>query len=90
MLSIPSIFIDMHSHWQFSPNEIFFKQYKYPCKDLVVKNFEDLEHILLKLESKTFFESVSNDVYKWSKDLYRNFDESVFADFLTNEFKKSN
>lgn len=90
MLSIPSIFIDMHSHWQFSPNEIFFKQYNYPCKDLVVRNFEDLELILLKLETKIFFESVSNDVNKWSKDLYRNFDESVFADFLTNEFKKSN
>ena len=90
MLSIPSIFIDMHSHWQFSPNEIFFEQYKYPCKDLVVKNFQDLEHILLKLESETFFESVSNDVYTWSKDLYSNFDESVFADFLSNEFNKSN
>jgi hypothetical protein len=90
MLSIPSIFIDMHSHWQFSPNEIFFKQYKYPCKDLVVRNYEDLEIILLKLEANMFFESVSNDVYKWSKDLYHNFDESVFADFLTNEFKKWN
>ena len=90
MLSIPSIFIDMHSHWQFSPNEIFFEQYKYPCKDLVVKNFKDLEHILLKLESETFFESVSNDVYTWSKDLYSNFDESVFEDFLSNEFNKSN
>ena len=90
MLSIPSIFIDMHSHWQFSPNEIFFKQYKYPCKDLVVRNIEDLELILSKLETEMFFESVSNDVYKWSKDLYSNFDESVFADFLTNEFKKSN
>tara|TARA_X000000950_G_scaffold289535_1_gene415068 strand:+ start:5316 stop:6569 length:1254 start_codon:yes stop_codon:yes gene_type:complete len=90
MLSIPSIFIDMHSHWQFSPNEIFFKQYKYPCKDLVIRNFKDLEHILFKLETQTFFESASNDVYKWSKDLYSNFDESVFADFLTNEFKKSN
>tara|TARA_B100001057_G_scaffold192201_1_gene193154 strand:+ start:15746 stop:16999 length:1254 start_codon:yes stop_codon:yes gene_type:complete len=90
MLSIPSIFIDMHSHWQFSPNEIFFEQYKYPCKDLVVKNFQDLEHILLKLESETFFESVSNDVYTWSKDLYSNFDESVFEDFLSNEFNKSN
>lgn len=90
MLSIPSIFIDMHSHWQFSPNEIFFKQYKYPCKDLVIRNFKDLELILFKLESKTFFESASIDVYKWSKDLYCNFDESVFADFLTNEFKKLN
>ena len=90
MLSIPSIFIDMHSHWQFSPKEIFFIQYKYPCKDLVVRNFEDLEIILLKLEANMFFESVSNDVYKWSKDLYHNFDESVFADFLTNEFKKWN
>ena len=90
MLSIPSIFIDIHSHWQFSPNEIFFKQYKYPCKDLVVRNIEDLELILSKLETEMFFESVSNDVYKWSKDLYSNFDESVFADFLTNEFKKSN
>lgn len=90
MLSIPSIFIDMHSHWQFLPKEIFFEQYKYPCKDLVVKNFEDLEHILLKLESQTIFESVSNDVYKWSNDLYSDFDESVFADFLSNEFKKSN
>ena len=90
MLSIPSIFIDMHSHWLLSPNEIFFKQYKYPCKDLVVRNFKDLELILLKLETKTFFESASNDVYKWSKDLYSNFDESVFANFLTNEFKKSN
>ena len=89
MLSIPSIFIDMHSHWQLSPNENFFKQYNYPCKDLVVKNFEDLEFILLKLESQTFFESISNDIYTWSNDLYNNFDESVFADFLTNEFKKS-
>lgn len=90
MLSIPSIFIDMHSHWQFLPNEIFFKQYNYPCKDLVVKNFEDLELILLKLESQTIFESISNDIYAWSNDLYNNFDKSVFADFLTNEFKKSN
>ena len=89
MLSIPSIFIDMHSHWQLSPNENFFKQYNYPCKDLVVKNFEDLEFILLKLESQTFFESISNDIHTWSNDLYNNFDESVFADFLTNEFKKS-
>ena len=90
MLSIPSIFIDMHTHWQFLPNEIFFKQYNYPCKDLVVKNFEDLELILLKLESQTIFESISNDIYAWSNDLYNNFDKSVFADFLTNEFKKSN
>jgi hypothetical protein len=90
MLSIPSIFIDMHSHWQFLPNDIFFKQYKYPYKDLVVRNFEDLELILLKLETKAFFESVSNNVYKWSKDLYYEFDESVFADFLTNEFEKWN
>ena len=79
----------MHSHWQLSPNENFFKQYNYPCKDLVVKNFEDLEFILLKLESQTFFESISNDIHTWSNDLYNNFDESVFADFLTNEFKKS-
>ena len=90
MLSIPSIFIDKHSHCQLSPNENILKQYNYPCKDLVVKNFEDLELILLKLESQTIFESISNDIYAWSNDLYNNFDKSVFADFLTNEFKKSN
>ena len=42
-MSVPTIFIDMQKNWQFSPNDIFFKQYKYPCKDMVIKDYKDFK-----------------------------------------------
>jgi len=88
MVGVPTIFIDMHKN--FSPNEIFLKQYKYPCRNLVIRHYDQFESILFALEEQQVYSNYCNDVYKWSQELYHDFDSSIFGNFLLNELKKSN
>ena len=83
VMNIPTVFIDMHE--KFSPNEIFIKQYKYPYKDSVVKDYKDLEHILSKLNTSHIYEKFCDDTYKWSQELYSDFDETAFENFLLDQ-----
>ena len=90
MIGLPTIFIDMHdkefpkeifTNKVFS-NDIFLDDYKYPFKDLFIKNYKDLEKILLKLNDITAYDDCCSRVYEWSKDLYSDFDSHAFEDFL--------
>ena len=65
--------------------EIFLKQYQYPQKELVIKNYKDLKHVLLKLENKNNFNNICNQVHEWSKGFYDNFDESEFSNFISSK-----
>ncbi len=80
VMNVPTVFIDMHE--KFSPNEIFIKQYKYPYKDSVVKDYKDLEYILSKLNTKHIYKKFCDDTYEWSQELYSDFDEKAFEHFL--------
>ena len=80
MKGIPTIFIDMHDPQ--SPNEIFFNQYKYPLKDLVIKDNEDLKKLLTGFQNKEKYDSYCKSVHDWSDELYQDFDESKFKNFL--------
>ena len=80
MIGIPTIFIDMHNPQ--SPNEIFFNQYKYPLKDLVIKDYEDLKKLLTGFQDKDTYDSYCKSVHDWSDELYQDFDESKFKNFL--------
>ena len=79
-IGLPTIFIGMFK--EMSPNEIFLNQYSYPLRDYVVKEYKDLENILKKLSKESAYNHCCNDVYIWSKDLYSNFDEIIFENFL--------
>jgi hypothetical protein len=79
----------MQKHWQFLPNDIFFKQYKYPCSELLIREFVDLKNILLNLEEKNTYNDISNKVNQWSENLYHDFDASIFGDFLIDKIGKS-
>ena len=80
MMGIPTIFIDMHE--QFSPNDIFLKQYKYPFDRFAIRANEDLKFFLIELGDKNKFNEKCVDIHKWSKKLYQDFDELSFRDFL--------
>ena len=84
---IPSILIDMHE--QFSPNEVFLKQYKYPFNNLVIRAYEDLQNILMELERKNIFDNKCNDIFIWSEKLYQDFDELLFKDFLLDQLNET-
>ena len=79
-IGLPTIFIGMFK--EMSPNEIFLNQYNYPLRDYVVKEYKDLENILNRLSKESAYNNCCNDVHMWSKDLYSNFDEIVFENFL--------
>ena len=83
MMNIPTVFIDMHE--KFSPNESFIKQFEYPYKDLVVKDYKDFEHILSKLNTSHIYEKFCDDTYKWVQELYSDFDETAFENFLLDQ-----
>lgn len=87
-IGIPSIFIDMLE--EMSPNEIFLNQYKYPCKDMVIKDYKDLEKILVDMDNKEIFTKSCNDVLKWSRYFYHDFDKKIFEDFLLKKVNKYN
>ena len=87
-IGIPSIFIDMLE--EMSPNEIFLNQYKYPCKDMVIKDYKDLEKILVDMDNKEIFTKSCNDVLKWSRYFYHDFDKKIFEDFLLKNVNKYN
>ena len=80
MTGVPTIFIDMHNPQ--SPNEIFLNQYKYPLKNLVIKDYQDLKKFLIELESKDTYDRYCRSVQDWSSKLYQDFDEIRFKDFL--------
>ena len=80
MTGVPTIFIDMHNPQ--SPNEIFLNQYKYPLKNLVIKDYQDLKKFLIELESKDTYDRYCSSVQDWSSELYQDFDEIRFKDFL--------
>ena len=80
MTGVPTIFIDMHNPQ--SPNEIFLNQYKYPLKNLVIKDYQDLKKFLIELESKDTYDRYCTSVQDWSSELYQDFDEIRFKDFL--------
>lgn len=86
-IGIPTIFIDMLE--SFSPNDIFLNQYNYPCKDLIVKDYDDLQKILDNINNREIFLHCCDDAYKWSKEFYYDFNEFVFGDFLLNKISKS-
>ena len=83
IIGIPTIFIDMLK--EMSPNEMFLKQYKYPCKNMVIKEHEDFKNILAKIDNKETYNRSCIDVFKWSKEFYHDFDETVFGDFLKDQ-----
>lgn len=80
LIGIPTIFIDMLE--PLSPNEMFLKQFKYPCEDLVIKDTDDLKKILINCDDKDIFRNHCEDVYDWSKEFYNDFNEKVFGKFL--------
>ena len=80
MTGVPTIFIDMHNPQ--SPNEIFLNQYKYPLKNLVIKDYQDLKKFLIELESKDTYDRYCKSVKDWSSELYQDFDEIRFKNFL--------
>ena len=82
-MAIPTIFVDMLE--PFSPNDIFLKQYKYPCKDLTIKDYKDFRNILVSMDKKEIFSQCCDDVYLWSKEIYHDFNEVAFEDFLSNQ-----
>ena len=82
-MAIPTIFVDMLE--PFSPNDIFLKQYKYPCKDLTIKDYKDFRNILVSMDKKEIFSQCCDDVYLWSKEFYHDFNEVAFEDFLSNQ-----
>lgn len=86
-VGIPTIFIDMHE--PLSPNEMFLKQFKYPCKDCVVVSYEDLKKILINLDDIDVFNKNSNDVHKWFKEFYLDFNEVVFTEYLMDKINDS-
>ncbi len=83
LTGIPTIFIDMLE--PFSPNEMFLKQFKYPCEDLVIKDTDDLKKILINYDDKDIFRNHCEDVYDWSKEFYHDFNEQVFSKFLNKK-----
>ena len=87
LTGIPTIFIDMHE--PLSPDEMFFKQYNYPCRDCIVENYEDLKNILINLGDKNIFNNYSNDVLMWSQEFYSDFNEIVFEKFLMDKINNS-
>lgn len=80
MRGVPTIFIDMHNPQ--SPNEIFLNQYKYPLKNLVIRDYQDLKNFLIELEIKDTYDKCCRSVQDWSSELYQDFDEIRFKDFL--------
>ena len=76
----PSILIDMHDH--FSPSEIFLRQYKYPFADLVIRDHKDFSNILDLLNNEQIYNKKCENIYKWSKGIYQDFDMSVFKNLL--------
>ena len=85
-IAIPTIFVDMLE--EISPNDMFLKQFEYPCKELVIKDYKDLKKILIKINNNEAYSNHCDDVYKWSKDFYHDFDETVFQDFLLDQISK--
>ena len=83
LMNTPTIFIDMHE--KFSPNEIFFNQYEYPCKDFIIKDFNDLRSVLSKINDDQSYNKYCSHVHKWSQDLYNDFDNVSFEDFLLSK-----
>ncbi len=88
LIGLPTIFVDMHE--SFSPDEMFVNQYQYPCNDLVVKNFKSFKHILKNIRNEKTYNHYCDDVYKWSKEFYHDFDEEIFENFLLNRINKQN
>ncbi len=58
------------------------KQYKYPFEDLVIRNQEDFRNILDLLNNKQIYNKKCEDIYKWSKGIYHDFDMSAFKNLL--------
>ena len=70
----------MHDH--FSPSEIFLRQYKYPFADLVIRDQKDFSNILDLLNNEQIYNKKCENIYKWSKGIYQDFDMSVFKNLL--------
>ena len=83
LTGIPTIFIDMLE--PLSPNEMFLKQFKYPCEDLVIKDTHDFKKNLINYDDKDIFRNHCEDVYDWSKEFYHDFNEQVFGKFLNKK-----
>ena len=98
MIGLPTIFIDMHdkefpkqTHTnKIFSNDVFKNDYKYPYKDLFIKTYKDLEDILIKLNDKKIYDNYCKKIYKWSTDLYSDFDTVAFEDFLLQKIDMKN
>ena len=83
LVGVPTVFINMHE--QFSPDEIFLKQYNYPFQHMIVKDFYDLGIILKEIEDEEIYKRHSHFVYSWANELYDDFNETVFKEFILNK-----
>ncbi|MDA9578173.1 hypothetical protein N9S10_03905 [Gammaproteobacteria bacterium] len=86
-IHIPTIFIDMFE--PFSPNDMYLNQYKYPCRDLIIKDYKDFKNILVNIDNKEIYNHCCDDVYQWSKEFYHDFNEFIFGDFLSRKISES-
>jgi len=48
----------------------------------VIRDQEDLSNILGLLNNKQIYNKKCDDIYKWSKGIYQDFDKSVFKNLL--------
>ena len=55
---------------------------------MVIKDYKDFKNILTRMDNKEIYDKSCDDVYKWSKDFYHDFDEIVFGDFLLDQINK--
>ena len=78
--AIPTIFIDMNQ--SFSPNEIFFNQYRYPLENLRITENPDLQNILRILEASSNYKESCRLSYQWAISFYGDYDEKKFLDLV--------
>jgi hypothetical protein len=74
-------------HEDFSPDKIFLNQYKYPLENLIVKDYGELKNVLEKLYETQVFKNTCIEVEQWTKELYQDFNEPVFRDFLVDRIE---
>lgn len=92
IIGLPTIFIDMQEKESLDKifsNEIFLKQYDYPKKELVIKNYMDLKNVLRKLESNNNYENSCDQVYQWARGFYDDFAETAFSSFILSKIKNN-
>ena len=75
---IPTIFINLMK--EFSPEDIFFKQYEYPFNELIINDIGNII-IAVKFIENNYME-ISQQVYNWGTKINSSFDKEKFKEFL--------